>query len=74
MTKEKAIELAKDYSGYKGGILGVKEYDDIFVVTFRAGWDTYIVNRKTEEVIGEQELTEEEAIAIAKRPYPDHTP
>lgn len=69
MTREKAIQLATLYSRYNGEILGVKEYDDIFVVTFRAGWDTYIVNRKTEEVIGEDELTEEEAIAIAKRPY-----
>jgi len=66
VTKEKAIELAKAYSGYCGGILGVKEYDDIFVVTFRSGWDTYIVNRVTEEVLHEQELTEEDALHIAK--------
>lgn len=69
MTKEKAIELAKGYSGYSGGILGVKEYDDIFVITFRCGWETYIVNKDTGEVLNEQELPEEEAIAIARRPY-----
>ena len=69
MTKERAIELAREYSGNNGPVLDVKEYEDIFVVTFRSGWDTYIVNKETEEVIDEQDLPEEEAISIAKRPY-----
>ena len=69
MTKEKAIELARAYGEERGPILDVKEYDDIFVVTFAKAWETYIVNRETEEVHHEQELTEEESLAIAKRPY-----
>ena len=68
-TKEQAVSLAREVAENRGPILDVKEYDDIYVVTFVKGWDTYIVDRETGKVYSEQDLPEEEAIRIAKRPY-----
>lgn len=68
-TKEQAVSLAREAAENRGPILDVKEYDDIYVVTFVKGWDTYIVDRETGKVYSEQDLPEEEAIRIAKRPY-----
>ena len=72
MTKETAIKLARECAENNGPILGIKEYDDIFVITFVKGWDTIIVNKSTGKAVWEQDLPEEEAIRIARRPFTPH--